>query len=141
MLAIQGCEKLGEVALATTRKLPDCDVLRQLVDAGLTKRQIATQYQVTVEAVRQAIQRCSIQTSEPKRMTHARYIPWRLRADHQGHVIAGACASCQDSGRERSSTRQRPGLWVSSSAYSMVRTGGRFSCQSTTTGKIATGSG
>ena len=73
--------------LTGTRKLPSDEVLAEHIAAGMTKRQIADAYGVTAEAVRQALVKAGIQASR-ERPTHAHYLPWRLRADHVGDVLA-----------------------------------------------------
>jgi hypothetical protein len=68
-------------------KLPDGTVLRAHVDEGMSRKEMAARYDVTEEAVRQALIRHGI--SAPRvRPSHARYLPWRLRADHTSHALA-----------------------------------------------------
>lgn len=70
-----------------TRRLPEGEVLAEHVAAGMTKKQIAARYGVTVEAVRQSCVRYGIELPR-ERPSHNHYVPWRLRGDHVGHVLA-----------------------------------------------------
>lgn len=71
----------------SSRRLPSCEVLREHIAAGMTKRAIAERYGVTPEAVRQQFVKCEIEAPR-ERPTHSHYVPWRLRADHVGHIHA-----------------------------------------------------
>ena len=70
------------------RKLPDCDQLaKHLHEDKMSLKEIALRYGTTPEGVRQALERCGIHRG-PKRPSHAKYMPWRVRADHVGDVLA-----------------------------------------------------
>lgn len=68
------------------RKLPSDDVLAGYAEQGMSNREIGNLYGTSSEAVRQALVRAGI--SKPERPSHARYLPWRIRADHVGHTLA-----------------------------------------------------
>lgn len=73
--------------MASVRKLPDVSVLLKHVDEGSTNQQIGDRYGTTAEAVRQALAKAGVRRG-PERPNHAFYLPWRIRADHVGDVIA-----------------------------------------------------
>ena len=77
----------GRQAMAATRKLPSEDVLGRLAGAGMSNKEIGEKYGTTDEAVRQAMVKYGIR-SGPVRPSHAKYLPWRIRADHVGDVLA-----------------------------------------------------
>lgn len=77
---------LGKVKMPSVRKLPPGDVLLDMA-ATMTNAEIGDQYGVTAEAVRQALAREGFRRS-PDRPSHGRYIPWKVRADHTGDVLA-----------------------------------------------------
>lgn len=78
------------------RRLPGPDVLLKHIKTGLTNKQIADLYGVSPEAVRQAVNREAVQREleregierGPKRVSHRRYMPWRIRADHAHDIVA-----------------------------------------------------
>lgn len=72
--------------MASVRKLPDDGELLKLAESGLTNREIGEKYGTTGEAVRQALAR--IGYTRDTRPTHAYYLPWRIRSDHAGDVLA-----------------------------------------------------
>lgn len=73
--------------MPSPRKLPDADVLTRHVEAGKTNAEIGVLYDVSGEAVRQALARLGI-TRSVSRPSHAYYLPWRVRSDHMGDVLA-----------------------------------------------------
>lgn len=73
--------------MASQRKLPDERTLRGLVDRGQSDNDIGKRYGTSAEAVRQRRIRYGIER-ESNRTDHSRFIPWKLRADHVGDVIA-----------------------------------------------------
>lgn len=74
--------------MASIRKLPSDDVLLKLArDEGLSNKDIAVKYGTTGEAVRQALAKVGFRR-QPERPSHARYLPWVLRADHVGDMLA-----------------------------------------------------
>lgn len=72
--------------VAYTRRLPDDGVLLQHAEDGLTNKEIGEKYGVTAEAARRQLARAGFQ--RPPRPHHGDYIPWRVRADHVGHLLA-----------------------------------------------------
>jgi hypothetical protein len=54
---------------------------------GLTNAEIGEMYGTTPEAVRQRLAKMGIQRGTG-RPSHAHYLPWTLRSDHSGHVLA-----------------------------------------------------
>jgi len=69
------------------KKLPDGEVLVGLAKSGLSNLDIGDRYGVTAEAVRQALVKSDYH--RPRiRPSHAYYLPWRVRADHVGDVLA-----------------------------------------------------
>lgn len=94
--------------MAYQRRLPDVSVLISLVDQGLTNQQIGERYGTSAEAVRQALARNGVRRG-PARPNHSRFIPWRLRADHVGDVLARRLRaySKMQQGKQLSSTEQR----------------------------------
>lgn len=73
--------------MASAKKLPVDDVLIQHAEEGMSNREIGELYGTTGEAVRQALQRAGYQREE-SRPRHAYYLPWKVRADHVGDVLA-----------------------------------------------------
>lgn len=73
--------------MPSPRKLPPDDVLMQHVADNETNREIGERYGVSAEAVRQALVRAGV-TRETHRPSHGRYLPWKIRTDHVGDVIA-----------------------------------------------------
>lgn len=73
--------------MPSVRKLPEIDVLLEHVSKGLTNQEIGDLYGTTGEAVRQQLAAAGVRRSE-SRPSHARYIPWKVRGDHVGDVIA-----------------------------------------------------
>lgn len=73
-----------------SRKLPDDDVLRELVlEDELTNQEIADRYEATAEAVRQALARAKPPIKRPNHEAPIRNtLPWRVRADHAKDAIA-----------------------------------------------------
>lgn len=69
------------------RRLPSPEVLRQHAKDDWTNAQIARYYGVSDEAVRQAFARLGLKRG-PERATHARHLPWKVRADHNTDFIA-----------------------------------------------------
>ena len=74
--------------MAGVRKLPDCDKLAEHVAEGLLNKDIGEMYGVSNEAVRQQLDKCGLQGNGPKRVDHSRVMPWRVRADHVGDLLA-----------------------------------------------------
>jgi hypothetical protein len=72
--------------MASVRKLPEDTELLRLAESGLTNREIGDQHGTTGEAVRQALARMGY--TRDTRPTHAYYLPWRIRSDHAGDVLA-----------------------------------------------------
>jgi hypothetical protein len=72
--------------MAYGKKLPDDKTLARLVKQGLTNKAIGELYGATGEAVRQKLLALGLRQQE--RPSHAQYLPWRIRADHVGHVLA-----------------------------------------------------
>lgn len=72
--------------MAQQRKLPTAKRLIELAEKH-SNQEIADQYGVSAEAVRQALAREGFRR-EPTRPRHAHYIPWRVRGDHVGDVLA-----------------------------------------------------
>jgi len=73
--------------MASVRKLPGIELLLEHVEQGLTNREIADRYGVTGEAVRQALERGGYRRPN-SRPSHHDFIPWKVRADHVGDVLA-----------------------------------------------------
>jgi len=73
--------------MAASKKLPDCEVLTGHFEAGMSNPEIGALYGVTAEGVRQALVKCGVRR-EHIRPDHSHYLPWRIRADHVGDVIA-----------------------------------------------------
>lgn len=74
--------------MPSVRKLPDVDVLLEHVHQdGLSNFEIGQRYGTTGEAVRQALAKAGFRRG-PERPNHSRYLPWRIRADHVGDVLA-----------------------------------------------------
>ena len=73
--------------MASLKKLPDGERLVELAKSGLSNQEIAEMFGVTAEAVRQALVKSDYRR-ERLRPSHAHYIPWRVRADHVGDVLA-----------------------------------------------------
>ena len=71
-----------------TRRLPDSEVLVRHASEGLTNKEIGEIYGVTGEAVRQALEKAGFTRSDNGRPSHAYYLPWKVRADHVGDVLA-----------------------------------------------------
>lgn len=75
--------------MASARKLPQDDVLISHVQSGMTNRDIGNMYGTSGEAVRQALARAGYEREEHlRRPSHAQFIPWKLRGDHIGDVLA-----------------------------------------------------
>lgn len=62
-------------------KLPEVAVIMEHRSAGMSNNEIGAQYGVTGEAVRLALKRHGVELPR-LRNNHAKYIPWRIRADH-----------------------------------------------------------
>lgn len=73
--------------MPSPRKLPDVEVLLDEAQQGLTNQEIGDKYGTTGEAVRQALAKAGYRRG-PERPNHGRYLPWRIRADHVGDVLA-----------------------------------------------------
>lgn len=74
--------------MPAVRKLPPLKKLVELAERdGLTNQQIADRYGTTSEAVRQAFAKADIHRT-PARPSHARFLPWRIRADHVSDILA-----------------------------------------------------
>jgi hypothetical protein len=71
----------------SVRKLPDLDELLKHVEDGMSNTDIGRLYGTTAEAVRQSLIRGGVRRT-PTRPSHAYYLPWRIRADHVGDVLA-----------------------------------------------------
>ena len=69
------------------RKLPSLEVVKALVDEGLSNTDIGAKYNASGEAVRQLLERHGIHR-EHGRTSHSRFMPWRIRADHANDVLA-----------------------------------------------------
>jgi hypothetical protein len=69
------------------RKLPTGEALVRHAADGMTNKEIGELYGVTGEAVRQALEKAGFTRDNP-RPSHAYYIPWKVRADHVGDVLA-----------------------------------------------------
>lgn len=74
--------------MVAVRRLPPGDDLLKLVEAGVTRKEIAQKYGVTPEAVRQALDKAGAPRPETTRLSHAHYMPWRIRADHTHSILA-----------------------------------------------------
>lgn len=95
--------------MASAKKLPDDETLLQLArDEGLTNQQIGDRYGTTGEAVRQQLAKLDFRRG-PERPSHAHYLPWRIRADHVGDVLARRLRaySKRQQGRKLSPTEDR----------------------------------
>lgn len=94
--------------MASARRLPPDDVLIQHAESGMTNRQIGELYGTTGEAVRQALQRVGYQRQDG-RPSHAHYLPWKVRADHVGDVLARRLRaySKRQQGKPLSETEER----------------------------------
>lgn len=96
--------------MASMRRLPEADVLREHVERGESNREIAEQYGVSGEAVRQALVRSGVERPDhTRRPNHAHYVPWRLRGDHVNDVLARRLRSYSKrmQGRQLSETESR----------------------------------
>lgn len=72
--------------MAYGKKLPDDATLRRHVSDGMTNKEIGDLYGATGESVRQQLAKIGVE--RPKRPNHGKYLPWRIRADHTGHLLA-----------------------------------------------------
>ena len=71
--------------MSSGRKLPADPELIRLADQ-LSTCEIGERFGTSGEAVRQALQKAGyVKNTRP---THGYYIPWTIRADHSGHVLA-----------------------------------------------------
>lgn len=73
--------------MASAKKLPDCDVLVEHANSGLTNLEIGEIYGVSGEAVRQQLVKCGYRRPS-LRPSHAHYLPWKIRGDHMGDKLA-----------------------------------------------------
>jgi hypothetical protein len=73
--------------MASVKRLPADPVLIEHAESGLTNREIGELYGTSGEAVRQALQRAGYQRPDA-RPSHSFYLPWKVRADHVGDVLA-----------------------------------------------------
>ena len=73
--------------MPSPKKLPDGEVLVEQAVSGLSNLDIADRYGVTAEAVRQSLVKADYHRPR-QRPSHAYYLPWRVRADHVGDVLA-----------------------------------------------------
>jgi hypothetical protein len=73
--------------MPSPRKLPDAGVLLEHAQQGMTNIEIGERYGTTGEAVRQALAKSGYGRSA-ERPNHGRFLPWRIRADHVGDVLA-----------------------------------------------------
>ena len=69
------------------RKLPSLEVLLALVNEGLSNTQIGARYGASGEAVRQQLKMHGIIRDHGRTM-HGEYMPWRVRSNHQNHILA-----------------------------------------------------
>lgn len=94
--------------MSATRRLPSDNVLIKHVEDGMTNREIGELYGTSGEAVRQALQRVGY-ARPVNRATHGYYIPWTVRADHVGDVLARRLRSYskRQQGRPLSITEER----------------------------------
>lgn len=95
--------------MASAKKLPEVDVLLEhATKEGLTNHEIGKLYGTTGEAVRQALARVGFRRGEG-RPTHAYYIPWKVRSDHMGDVLARRLRtySKRQQGKDLSDTEAR----------------------------------
>lgn len=94
--------------MASAKKLPEFDVLLQHVQDGLSNLEIGRLYGVTGEAVRQALEKGGFRRADA-RSSHAHYLPWRIRADHAGDVLARRLRaySKRQQGKPLSDTEER----------------------------------
>lgn len=95
--------------MASIRKLPSDDVLLRLAcEEGLSNKDIALRYGTTGEAVRQALAKVGFRR-QPERPSHARYLPWTVRADHVGDLLARRLrmASKREQGRPMTESENR----------------------------------
>lgn len=53
----------------------------------MTNKAIGERYGTSDEAVRQALARAGFR-SGPDRVSHGRFLPWTMRADHANHIVA-----------------------------------------------------
>lgn len=96
--------------MASVRRLPSADLLREHVERGETNREIGERYGVSGEAVRQALGRYGVERPDAsRRPNHAHYVPWRLRGDHVNDVLARRLRSYskRQQGRQLSETESR----------------------------------
>lgn len=59
--------------------LPDPDVIRKLLEAGMTQREVADAYGVTKQAVSFHVRKRNLRPAPPR---YDAYIPWHVTADH-----------------------------------------------------------
>lgn len=67
-------------------KLPGDDVLRKLVEQGLTDAEIGERYGASGSAVQQRRMRAKppiLRPKDPNRLGHKQYVPWRIRNAHR----------------------------------------------------------
>lgn len=68
-------------------KLPDIAMLEEHRTGGMSISEIGDKYGVTGEAVRMAYKRNGVELPR-ERNDHARFLPWRIRADHAHDLVA-----------------------------------------------------
>lgn len=93
------------------RKLPDESELERLaLREGLNNQQIAERFGVSREAVRQALAQAHIERPEQDhKISHADFVPWRIRADHTSDVLVRRLRSYSkmQQGKPLSATERR----------------------------------
>lgn len=82
------------------RRLPDEATVRNLVEEGMSDRDIASRYEVSPEAVRKFRHRYGIERPSAH-ADHSAYIPWKVKASHAQHPLVR---------RLREYSRQQQGL-------------------------------
>lgn len=97
------------------RRVPDCDVLKQLVERGLTQQQMADWTlenlgnDVTRSAIGQALDRCGLRTVRP-RARYVQELPWRVADRHGQHRFAKRLRLLGRENAGESLTREERGM-------------------------------
>lgn len=94
--------------MPSPKRLPPVEVLIELAQQGLTNQEIGDKYGVSGEAVRQALAKAGYRRTTT-RPSHARYLPWKIRGDHIGDVLARRLRaySKRQQGKQLSDTESR----------------------------------
>lgn len=94
--------------MPSPKRLPDADVLVEYAEHGKTNQEIGDMYGTSGEAVRQALAKAGYRRLNT-RPTHARYLPWKIRGDHLGDVLARRLRaySKRQQGKQLSATDNR----------------------------------